>query len=697
MKLKCIYHKTNRRNEKTGYTYFTVTDNGSYINCAGVIPSYLKHMGLTLEGEYDENAIFQVSDFYIEQYDTDSTIDFICSKVFTGTGPMVADEIMRKTELDPYKYVRGSIDAHAFKKAEISVINRLAEYVGFEKVYSYLKQFGATYYDAKYVYENYGKESSIAVLNNNPYILTNTKMDFSLSEKMAKDAGIKEYDRLRTAAVVKHAMHANSKNGNTYITFHGLCKLIEKIDQKSECGFHTDPLYIAEEILSQDYVLEETSDDEYKIYLAKDYNTEKKISDHIRRLNENASKLYDIEPYEIREIENQLNIEYSTEQKRAFNCLNTSGIKIITGGPGTGKTTLLNGILKYYDTKDPFKDIWLCAPTGCAARRMAESTGIEAYTIHKLLEIKPYEYQRESNKRLSGVIVVDESSMVDMDTFLTLLSSIETGSLLIMMGDANQLPPVGSGNIFKDMISANVMETYRLITIFRQKKGNSIIYNSYSVLNGLKNGVQTDESFSLIRCSNSAQIKEKIKNYISKLDDNANYKVYTSCRKSKFETSTVNINRMLQKEAKGTSFEYGFNTYSVGDHVIFTKNNYDKSYYNGQEGIITYIQNQKFDHFVTIRTEDDEEFTISGFELDDIELSYAITAHKSQGSECETAIIALAKEPVNMLKRQLLYVEITRAKKNVVVFSENNAWEICASSYGEIPRNTNLKDLLVKQ
>ena len=202
----------------------------------------------------------------------------------------------------------------------------------------------------------------------------------------------------------------------------------------------------------------------------------------------------------------------------------------------------------------------------------------------------------------------------------------------------------------------------------------------------------------MIRYDTDDELLEATQEYAKKFEEeDASYKIYTSCRKNKFKTSTININKLLQKESGESSFEYGFNTFSVGDKIIFCRNNYKTNYYNGQEGVITFIQNHSNDHFVTIRTDDDDEITINGDDLDDIELSYALTAHKAQGGECDNALIVISKEPTNMLKRQLLYVEVTRARKNVVILTEKNSLEICISSYGEYGRKTQLKDQLVKK
>lgn len=690
---KGIYLTTTKRNEKTGFSVFKIKENEETVICCGIIPSYPKYIPLELNGEYNDK-IFEVSSVRVCQIDTSSTIDFMCSKTFNGVGPYTVNEIMDKTNLDVFEYLRQDKPLNIFKKDEKNAVNIIKDIIDFEKVYNYIVDAGGSYYEAYHMFKNYGGVECLNTIKLDPYSLIKVKAPFGLCEKIAKDSGLYACDKRRIKAIVCHVINQSTSNGNTYISFTQLCNAIHKLEEQCDCDYYTEPIFIAEEVLSQEYTLKETFDN-VLIFKKNDYLVEEKIIEQINRLNGVKEPIVKVDAYKINQIENMCSIKYSLEQKFAMNSCEYSGIKIIRGGPGTGKTTLLNGILTLLESNNKDIKIKLAAPTGCASRRMAESTGRDAYTIYKAINIKPSDnlLNVSVEKSDADVWVIDEMSMTDMYVFYKLLTCIKTGALVILLGDENQLPPVGLGNVFKDLINSNMIEKYQLKTIYRQESLNSIVLNSYKIING-DNNLTHDDNFVIKYCENDTELVKTAVEEVKKLTTD-DYKVYSSCRNPKFEASTTLINKKLKiKDEKRTSFEYGFNSFSVGDKIIFTRNNYAKNYFNGEEGVITFIQNHSNTSHVTIQAED-EQITISGTDLDDIELGYALTAHKSQGGECDTAVIVIPSTPVSMLKRQLLYVEVTRARKKVILITNKNTLNKTISSYGEYDRNTGLIEKMI--
>lgn len=398
----------------------------------------------------------------------------------------------------------------------------------------------------------------------------------------------------------------------------------------------------------------------------------------------------------IEKIENEIGIKYASSQKEAFNVLKKSGIKIITGGPGTGKTTLLNGCIKCYAEMYPSAQIKLFAPTGCAAEKMQQSTGYEATTAHKMLRMQKYDLFKfaeiRPEKIQADLFIMDESSMADIYMFRYLLCAIPNGATILLLGDSDQLPSVDAGNVLYDLINSGKIEYYKLDTVFRQKGENLIVSNAKAVINGNPD-LKTDKNFRII----SFEDEIGMINELDKIAKNAkkDFQIFTPSRRSKFATGTVSLNKKFHAIKKEADIEarYGEYIFSVNDKVIFNMNNYEKGYYNGEKGVITDVQILMGTAHVTVQTETGP-INLSGIELADIELGYAITAHKAQGSECDNALIFVPLKPQNMLQRNLLYVEITRAKKQVVMLVEKDALKKCINNANMDKRDTGLKYFL---
>jgi exodeoxyribonuclease V alpha subunit len=444
-------------------------------------------------------------------------------------------------------------------------------------------------------------------------------------------------------------------------------------------------------------VLEETDGMVY-VYTKSDYENEVNIVNDIKRLASSAKKLKSLTP--IDEAEDYCGVRYSQEQINTFDALETTGLKIITGGPGTGKTTLLNGFLWKYERDNPDSSILLCAPTGRAAMRMRESTGRDAFTVHKALGIRPFEsksFAPDTKKLDADCVVVDECSMLDEEIFCRLMGAVKNGALVLLLGDKDQLPSIGAGNVLSDLLQSGKIETYALTHIFRQNN-SLIIENSRRISRGDVD-IKQGSRFLIKRF----QTEDDMVNYAANVGKNCksrgvgDVKFFTPSRNRKFLSGTVNMNGRLQDmmNRSGKSVTYGCYTYYVGDKVVFNANDYEKGYYNGQEGIVTDIQEHNNMQYITIET-DDGHINLTGTDMEDIELGYIMTAHKSQGSECKNAVVLIPLHPASLLKRQLLYVEVTRAKECVMILSERDALEQAISCKYEYERSTGLKEKLKK-
>jgi len=377
---------------------------------------------------------------------------------------------------------------------------------------------------------------------------------------------------------------------------------------------------------------------------------------------------------------------------------------VITGGPGTGKTTLVNALLKTLAAKK--LNIKLCAPTGRAAKRLSESTGLEATTIHRLLEIDPAygSFKRnEESPLLCDYLVIDETSMVDVPLFYSLLKALPLHSALLLVGDVDQLPSVGAGQVLKDIISSRVISTVQLTEIFRQAATSKIITNAHSVNQGMLPNLQPpkeESDFYFIEAEHGDDIINKIITMIKdripkRFNLNPVHDIQLLCPMQRGRAGARSLNVELQKVlnpnySKGI-LKFG-QIFAVGDKIMQTENNYDKETYNGDIGIIRAINEQ--DQEITINFYN-RDVTYDYTDLDQITLAYATTIHKSQGSEYPAVIIPLTMQSYRMLRRNLIYTAITRGKKLVIIIGQKKALAIAVKDNTSSHRYSKLKEWLM--
>lgn len=434
------------------------------------------------------------------------------------------------------------------------------------------------------------------------------------------------------------------------------------------------------------------------VYNRKIYDAENNAVENIIRLTSNREKI----PFDarlIRKSEKACGMSYGKQQREAFpKILESKGIKILTGGPGTGKTTTIKGIILAYQEMHPKDVVKLCAPTGRAAQRMAESTEMPACTVHRLLNYTPYgedaNFKDASDPIDADLIVVDEVSMLDISLFSMLIDAIKTGATLVLVGDIHQLESVGPGAVLHDLLDINdkFIPKCMLTDVFRQKGGSPIIDNSKRINEG-RTSLVTGKDFQIIQTKTETESMEKVKGIMKKYYDPKDpFKIQILCPSREGISGVVNQNTILQ-ECLNTSKDkifYGKGCYKVNDKIIMTKNNYEADYYNGDIGIIRSIDKNKQLH-VEIR---EKEYVLTRDMMEDIRLAYGMTIHKSQGSEFPIVIVVMPMKPKIMLVRNLLYTAITRAKKQCIIINEGTALETAIKTIQAGNRRTRLKTLL---
>ena len=393
----------------------------------------------------------------------------------------------------------------------------------------------------------------------------------------------------------------------------------------------------------------------------------------------------------IESIERTTGISYAPAQKQAFRLL-MSPVGVLTGGPGTGKTTTILGLIKCYMRKYPLNEIKLCSPTGRAAQRMTETTNMEAMTIHRLFGIG----KANRGEKVSGdLFVIDEASMLDAEMASWLFSSIPDGSQVILIGDIDQLPSVGPGNILKDLITSQVIPVCRLETVYRQS-GESPIVTNANLINKGKTELVTNQSFEIVECQSDLEIMDEmlktVKEAMRTVHTVFDFQVLDTSHKG--DAGIAAVNKQLQdlinpKKAKTDTIRYGNTEFRVGDKVITTQNNYKDGYFNGDIGEIIAINREHVIVNVLGR-----EIKVQRANIGDLSLAYCISIHKSQGSEFAHCIILLPEKPPVMLKRNLLYTAVTRGKSKVTIVAGKGCIDKCCGTIDNQQRLTSLKTLL---
>ena len=648
---------------------------------------------------------------------------YLSGGIITGVGPATAKKIIKKFgkatisvlrfEPDKLSQVKGINTEKAVKiSEEFTEKWELWEIVGF------LEKFGISAANSKKVYEAFGKDA-VKEIESNPYTLLDITygVDFKKIDKMALELGIAGNDEKRIESAIRYSLVLASNNGNTCVEKQNLITYVQEL-------LNVEPREIENCIINlkvrKKIEIENLEGIEW-VSLNTFYTCEKNIAEKLIILK-NAQNIKKIKNFEkkFNDEEKKSNITLSEKQKEAIQLVNDNNVCVITGGPGTGKTTIIKFIIEMYKQEE--KKVVLCAPTGRAAKRMSEATGEEATTIHRLLSLGKMEETLEMERvdyqiaPIDGdIIIIDEMSMVDVFLMNYILKGLYIGTKLVLVGDINQLPSVGPGNILKDIINSEVIETIELNEIFRQAAQSQIITNAHKVnsgesfLNIPKEEIQgkLQDFFYINETSMEKMLEDVISLCSGRLKKYGNYdffkdiQVLTPTKKGKLGTKELNIElQNALNPNKKIEKKHGERTFLVGDRVMQIKNNYDiywekngkengTGIFNGELGRIRKIDD--ITKQIEVQFDDEKKAWYEYSELEQLEHSYSITIHKSQGSEFDVVIMCLPPVAPMLLSRNLLYTGITRAKKLLIVLGTRSTVEYMIQNTQTKKRNTGLE------
>lgn len=578
-----------------------------------------------------------------------------------------------------------------------TIVKTVREIVYAKDCYKMIAPYKGTVKQAKNIVTSF-PFNPIAEIKKNPYrVAAKARIQFEIADEIAKQLGMRQESEERIDALCREAVLSSERAGNACATINDLCRMVNKYTKRREplsvpsvasvfertnAKAQNDPAVVTHVIRD-----EKNYDLYYTDYMLA---AEKGLAKNIARLQASGVEL-PRHPEYIKKIEGEFHISYGKNQLEAFNLLGSTGVKILTGGPGTGKTTTLNGMLRYLemcaDEADKvkkchlsLKDMSLAALSGKAAQRMTESTKREASTVHKLLKTQPYDggvcEVNASNPLPSGVIVIDETSMLDMQMCCKLLDAVKNGALVLFVGDIDQLQSIGPGAVLHDMINSDRIEVCRLTEVRRQSKGSSIPWNAHKVISG-DPGVHQFGDFK-IKTVKAGEGRQNAINAVKALltmpgVTPEDIQILSATRKGKCGTFIINntVQPILNPNADSGKIEpvqYRGKNFYPGDRVMMETNNYALGYFNGNIGHIVSVSQSEM--VVNI---DGTDINIPRDLFPDVSLSYACTVHKSQGSEYPFVVIVLEKEFSFMLDRSLLYTGITRAKRGVIIISEEGA------------------------
>lgn len=723
------------QNEVNSYVVGILETEEEQITVVGYLPFINKGDTLKLTGRFVEHKDYG-EQFKIETFEklmpqTLGALEkYLANGNVKGIGPATATKIISRFGEDTIHVLKYEPEKLAqikgiSKDKAIEISESFIETQEVWQIVGFLEKFGIGAENAKKVYDLLGV-NAIAEIEANPYILIDISrgVDFKQIDQMAIELGIEKENQKRVKSGIKYALIRITYNGHCCTLKDNLVEYVKQLLNVSEPVIEDGIINLK---VNNEIVVEDRNGEEW-IYLYSFYNAENQIAERIIKLDKskNIKKVANIEK-ELKLVEEQTDIILSEKQKEAIRAINDNNVTIITGGPGTGKTTIIKSIIEIYKQKK-YK-IVLCAPTGRAAKRMTETTGEEASTLHRLLEIgkvdeeslfkKDNEYQ---GAPIDGdIIIVDEVSMVDMFIMSYLLDCIYQGTKLILVGDSDQLPSVGPGSVLQDMISSERITTVHLDKIFRQAAKSKIIVNAHRVNNG-KGFISKDDpeleedsnqDFFFIKENNQEKILQEVLSLCNgRLKKFGDYDFFESIQvltpTKKGLLGTKELNKALQEELnphrEGEIEKSSMGAiFRIGDRVMQIKNNYDMYWerrsgdsietgngvFNGETGTITNINEKEKN--VRVKFDDEKVCWYEFSDLEQIEHSYCITIHKAQGSEFDVVIMIVPQASPVLLTRNLLYTGITRAKKLLIVIGYERVVDYMIKNVDSKKRNTGLE------
>ena len=717
------------RNADNGYTVLNLVSGEDEITCVGIFSAIAEGENIEAQGEYTEHPTygqqFKVTSFEEKAPEDEEAIErYLGSGAIKGIGLAMAARIVRRFKGDTFRIIEeeperlAEIKGISNRKA-MEIASQVNEKRDLRQAMIFLQQYGITMNLAVKVYQAYGQDV-YGIIRENPYRLADDidGVGFRTADEIAARVGIRMDSDFRVRSGILYTLLQASGEGHTYLPETELTPRASKL--LNVTAEQVEKQYM--DLAIERKIILKQMEDQTQIYAASFYYMEANTATMLKRLNVS----YDVSDAEIeqriRGIEKKSGMTLDEHQVTAVKEAVRNGLLVITGGPGTGKTTTINTIIRYFELEG--LEIFLAAPTGRAAKRMSETTGFEARTVHRMLELNGGAegsggFERdESNPLEADVIIVDEMSMVDISLMYSLLKAISVGTRLILVGDVNQLPSVGPGSVLRDIIQSHACNVVMLTKIFRQASTSDIIVNAHKINHGeeviLDN--KSMDFFFLKRYDADVIINvvlQLIKQKLPKFVDATPYdiQVLTPMRKGLLGVERLNgiLQRYMNPPANDkVEKEYGSTVFREGDKVMQTKNNYQLAWeirtkfgltvdkglgiFNGDMGIIRQIND--FAEQMIIEFDEGRMVEYPYKLLDELELAYAITIHKSQGSEDPAVVIPLLGGPMMLMNRNLLYTAVTRARKCVTLVGNEVTFRQMIQNTSQQKRYSGLCDRL---
>lgn len=719
------------RNNDNGYTVMVMICDEEELTCVGVFSDIAEGECIEAKGEYTDHPTYG-RQFAVKSFEEKAPQDALAIERYLGSGAIkgigiaLAARIVRRFKEDTFRIIEEEPERLAEVKGisqrkAMEIADQVNEKRDLRQAMIFLQQYGISTTLAVKIYNTYGQEV-YSILKENPYRMADDVdgVGFRTADEIASRVGIRTDSDFRIRSGIQYALLQASNEGNTYLP-------MPELTQRASALLEIEPEYIEKHYMNlamDRKIIMRQVDDVTQIYASAFFYMEANAATMLKNLD--AS--FDVPDIEIearlRQIEKQTKMDLDEHQVEAVKEAVRNGVLVITGGPGTGKTTTINTIIKYFESEG--MDIFLAAPTGRAAKRMSETTGFEARTIHRMLELNGgvegnagFE-RNEQNPLETDVIIIDEMSMVDISLMYSLLKAIVAGTRLILVGDVNQLPSVGPGNVLKDIIDSGLFHTVMLTKIFRQASTSDIIVNAHKINRGEPVGLDNKsmDFFFLKRYDADKIINVTLQLILQKLPkfvgaSMMDIQVLTPMRKGLL--GVERLNTVLQMylnppDKRKKEKEHGTTLFREGDKVMQIKNNYQLEWeirskyglcidkgtgvFNGDTGIIEEIND--FAETVTVCFDEGRMVEYPYKLLEELELAYAVTIHKSQGSEYPAVVIPLLSGPRMLMNRNLLYTAVTRAKKCVTIVGNDTTFEQMIANNSQLKRYSGLRDRLVE-
>ena len=717
------------RNADNGYTVLNLVSGEEEITCVGIFSAIAEGENIEASGDYTDHPTygkqFKVESFEEKAPEDEEAIErYLGSGAIRGIGLALAARIVRRFKADTFRIIEEEPERLAEVKGiserkAMEIADQVNEKRDLRQAMIFLQQYGITMNLAVKVYQQYGQEV-YGIMRENPYRLADDieGVGFRTADEIAVRVGVRMDSDFRIRSGILYVLLQASTEGHTYLPEE---ELTRRTGQLLEVGEEQIEKQYMDLAIERKIIMKQ-GENQTQIYAASFYYMEANTATMLKQLNVS----YDVPDLEIEErvrrIEKQTGMELDEHQMTAVKEAVRNGLLIITGGPGTGKTTTINTIIKYFEMEG--LDIFLAAPTGRAAKRMSETTGFEARTIHRMLELNggvdgAAGFERnEQNPLETDVVIIDEMSMVDISLMHALLKAVAVGTRLILVGDVNQLPSVGPGSVLRDIIRSHECNVVMLTKIFRQASTSDIIVNAHKINQGEEVTLDNKsmDFFFLKRYDADVIISvvlQLIKQKLPKFVDATPYDIQVLTPMRKGLLGVERLNGILQRYLNPPSpqkreKEHGDILFREGDKIMQTRNNYQLEWeirtkyglsvdkgtgvFNGDMGIVREIND--FAETMTVEFDEGRMVEYPYKLLDELELAYAITIHKSQGSEYPAVVIPLLSGPSMLMNRNLLYTAVTRARKCVTLVGNEVTFAQMVQNTSQQKRYSGLCDRL---